>query len=118
MASTAAVLREVEARLPERRSAPLELDDLERLLRRADTVAIEQVRIAAAAIGEVVATLVHVLNPALVVIGGSVPAAMDELLAGIRAVVYHRALPLATRNLVLRIQAQRCGSLFASDALG
>jgi predicted NBD/HSP70 family sugar kinase len=101
VASTAAVLREVEARLPERRSAPLELDDLERLLRRADTVALEQVRIAAAAIGEVVATLVHVLNPALVVIGGSVPAAMDEMLAGIRAVVYHRALPLATRNLVL-----------------
>ena len=34
-------------------------------------------------------------------IGGSVTAASDELLAGVRSVVYQRALPLATRNLVL-----------------
>jgi len=48
-----------------------------------------------------VATLVHFANPARVTIGGSVTAASDELLAGIRSVVYQRALPLATRNLVL-----------------
>ena len=45
--------------------------------------------------------LVHFYNPARVTIGGSVAAASDELLAGIRSVVYQRALPLATRNLVL-----------------
>jgi hypothetical protein len=36
-----------------------------------------------------------------VTIGGSLTAASDELLAGVRSVVYQRALPLATRNLVL-----------------
>jgi predicted NBD/HSP70 family sugar kinase len=59
------------------------------------------VREAAELIGEVVATLVHFYNPARVTLGGSVAAASDELLAGIRSVVYQRALPLATRNLVL-----------------
>ena len=59
------------------------------------------VREAAELIGEVVATLVHFYNPARVTIGGSVAAASDDLLAGIRSVVYQRALPLATRNLVL-----------------
>ena len=34
-------------------------------------------------------------------IGGSLTAASDDLLAGVRSVVYQRALPLATRNLVL-----------------
>ena len=59
------------------------------------------VRDAAELIGEVVATLVHFYNPARVTIGGSVAAASDDLLAGIRSVVYQPALPLATRNLVL-----------------
>ena len=58
-------------------------------------------REAAGLIGEVVATLVHFYNPARVTLGGSVTAASDELLAGVRSVVYQRALPLATRNLVL-----------------
>jgi hypothetical protein len=36
-----------------------------------------------------------------VTIGGGLAAASDELLAGVRSVAYQRALPLATRNLVL-----------------
>jgi predicted NBD/HSP70 family sugar kinase len=59
------------------------------------------VRDAAALIGELVATLVHFYNPARVTIGGSLTASSDDLLAGVRSVVYQRALPLATRNLVL-----------------
>jgi predicted NBD/HSP70 family sugar kinase len=59
------------------------------------------VREAAGLIGELVATLVHFYNPARVTLGGSLTAASDELLAGVRSVVYQRALPLATRNLVL-----------------
>jgi predicted NBD/HSP70 family sugar kinase len=68
---------------------------------RADPAALALVREAAGLIGEVVATLVHFYNPARVTLGGSVTAASDELLAGVRSVVYQRALPLATRNLVL-----------------
>ena len=68
---------------------------------RGDPTVLRLVREAAELIGEVVATLVHFYNPARVTIGGSVAAASDDLLAGIRSVVYQRALPLATRNLVL-----------------
>lgn len=51
-------------------------------------------------IGQALATLVSVLNPSLIVIGGGVAhAAGHTLLAEIRSVVYHRSLPLATRNL-------------------
>jgi predicted NBD/HSP70 family sugar kinase len=75
--------------------------DVRTLVARGDPTAVGLVREAAGLIGEVVATLVHFYNPARVTIGGSLVAASDELLAGIRAVVYRRALPLATRNLVL-----------------
>ncbi|MBO0872147.1 MAG: ROK family protein [Pseudonocardia sp.] len=75
--------------------------DVRTLVARNDPTAVGLVREAAGLIGEVVATLVHFYNPARVTIGGSLAAASDELLAGIRAVVYRRALPLATRNLVL-----------------
>ncbi|WP_028938638.1 ROK family protein [Pseudonocardia spinosispora] len=77
------------------------LDQARTLVSGGDATALGLVREAAGLIGEVVATLVHFYNPARVTIGGSVAAASDELLAGIRAVVYQRALPLATRNLVL-----------------
>lgn len=51
-------------------------------------------------IGQALAMLVSVLNPSLIVIGGGVAlAAGHTLLAEIRSVVYHRSLPLATRNL-------------------
>ncbi|WP_300006767.1 ROK family protein [Pseudonocardia sp.] len=75
--------------------------DVRRLLARADPAAVALVREAGGLIGEVVAMLVHFYNPARVTLGGSVTAASDDLLAGVRSVVYQRALPLATRNLVL-----------------
>ncbi|QJY48290.1 ROK family protein [Pseudonocardia broussonetiae] len=71
------------------------------LVARADPATMALVREAAGLIGEVVAMLVHFYNPARVTLGGSVTSASDELLAGVRSVVYQRALPLATRNLVL-----------------
>jgi predicted NBD/HSP70 family sugar kinase len=75
--------------------------DLRALLSRGDPRALGVVREAAGLIGELVATLVHFYNPARVTLGGSLTSASDELLAGVRSVVYQRALPLATRNLVL-----------------
>jgi predicted NBD/HSP70 family sugar kinase len=66
-----------------------------------DPEAVQLVRERAVAVGEVVANLVHFVNPTRVVVGGSLAAASDDLLAGIRSVVYQRALPLATRNLTL-----------------
>ena len=75
--------------------------DVRALIARGDPDALVVVRDAASLIGELVATLVHFYNPARVTLGGSLTAASDELLAGVRSVVYQRALPLATRNLVL-----------------
>lgn len=75
--------------------------DLVRLARAGDGLAVRLVRDAAAVLGETVAALVHMYNPARVVLGGPLTAASDDLLAGVRSVVYQRALPLATRNLTL-----------------
>jgi predicted NBD/HSP70 family sugar kinase len=65
--------------------------------------AVRVVRERAVAVGEVVASLVHFVNPTRVVVGGSLATVSDDLLAGIRSVVYQRALPLATRNLTLSL---------------
>lgn len=94
---TAAVARPGDTVAPE----AMTVADVRALIARGDPTALGLVREAAALIGEVVATLVHFYNPARVTLGGSVTAASDELLAGVRSVVYQRALPLATRNLVL-----------------
>lgn len=54
-------------------------------------------------IGAVLATLVNFHNPSLIVIGGSVSNAGDKLLAAIRESVLNRSLPLATRDLQIRL---------------
>ena len=50
-------------------------------------------------VGEVLATIVNLFNPALILVGGGVAAAGDFLLASIRENVYRFSLPLATRDL-------------------
>ena len=42
-----------------------------------------------------------ILNPRVIVIGGTLSRAGENLLAGIRELVYQRALPLATRELII-----------------
>jgi glucokinase-like ROK family protein len=65
-----------------------------------DAGAVGIVRRSGRLIGETLATLVSVLNPSLIVIGGGVAyAATHTLLAEIRSAVYRLSLPLATRNL-------------------
>jgi predicted NBD/HSP70 family sugar kinase len=97
VASASAIAR----RLAAGATAPVTIADVRDRLAKADPAAVAHVREAAAHIGELVAMLVHFYNPARVTIGGSLTAASDDLLAGVRSVVYQRALPLATRNLVL-----------------
>ena len=55
------------------------------------------------------ASVVNFFNPSLIVIGGGVAQSGDALLAAIREVVYGRALPLATRDLL--VQRSSLGSL-------
>ena len=86
------------------------------LVRAGDLVAVQAVREAGRDIGEVVATLVNLINPSVVVIGGRLAAAGESLLAGIREVVYRRSLPLATEHLriVSSVVGERAGSLGAA----
>ncbi|HVH20974.1 MAG TPA: ROK family protein, partial [Pseudonocardia sp.] len=99
VASASAIARRLAE--PAADGAVVTIADLRARLGQADPTAQRLVREAAAHIGELVAMLVHFYNPARVTIGGSLTAASDDLLAGVRSVVYQRALPLATRNLVL-----------------
>ncbi len=78
------------------------------LVARADLDAIAAVRQAGRDIGEVLATCVSLMNPSVIVLGGSVTRAGEHLLAGVREVVYARSMPLATEHLV--IAQSRAGS--------
>jgi predicted NBD/HSP70 family sugar kinase len=41
------------------------------------------------------------INPAVIVIGGSLASAGEHLIAGVREVVYARSMPLASENLTI-----------------
>lgn len=73
--------------------------DVVDLAHAGDVSAVQVVRQAGRDLGEVVATMVNLINPSVVVIGGRMAAAGEPLLAGIREVVYSRSLPLATEHL-------------------
>lgn len=81
--------------------------DVVDLVRNGDVSAARLVRQAGRDLGEVVATLVNVINPSAIVVGGSLADAGESLIAGIREVVYGRSLPLATEHL--RITTSRAG---------
>jgi predicted NBD/HSP70 family sugar kinase len=86
------------------------------LARAGEAAAVRLVRESGRLIGEVLAASVNLVNPSVIVIGGDVSQAHEQLLAGIREVVYQRSLPLATRHLrVVRSQlADRAGVIGAA----
>jgi predicted NBD/HSP70 family sugar kinase len=73
--------------------------DIIDLVRINQPEAIQLVREAGRVLGEVTADVVSVLNPAVIVIGGTLSGAEEHLLSGVRELVYQRSLPLATRKL-------------------
>jgi predicted NBD/HSP70 family sugar kinase len=75
--------------------------DVVDLVRAGNPAASRLVRTAGELIGEVLASTVNFFNPAVIVVGGDVARAHEQLFAGIRSVVYGRSLPLATRHLEL-----------------
>ncbi len=65
-----------------------------------DGDAVALVRQASLAIGQAAAAATNLINPKAIVIGGEIAqAAGHQLVAGVRAVVYQRSLPLATKDL-------------------
>lgn len=81
--------------------------DVVALVAEGDLRAIQAVRQAGRDLGEVLAASISFLNPSVISIGGQMAAAGEHLLAGVREVVYQRAMPLATRNL--QIMTARTG---------
>jgi predicted NBD/HSP70 family sugar kinase len=73
--------------------------DVLRLAAEGEVRAVQALRQAGRDVGDVLATVVNLLNPSVIVIGGSLGEAGDHLVAGIREVVYQRSLPLATSRL-------------------
>src|SRR5215217_6378991 len=73
--------------------------DVERHVRDGRPEAMQLVRQAGRELGEVLAASVNFFNPGVIVIGGDIAHADEHLLAGVREVVYQRAVPLGTRSL-------------------
>jgi predicted NBD/HSP70 family sugar kinase len=75
------------------------VDDVMRCLRTGDVTAQQLLRRAGRILGRAVADSVNLFNPRIIAVCGQLAHTDEQLLAGIREVVYQRSLPLATRNL-------------------
>jgi predicted NBD/HSP70 family sugar kinase len=73
--------------------------DVVSLVRSGDPAAIQAIRQAGRDIGEMLTMCVGIINPSLIVIGGSLAQSGEHLIAGIRETVYTRSTPLATQHL-------------------
>lgn len=73
--------------------------DVVELVKRGNMDAIQAVRQAGRDLGEVLTACISLINPSVIVIGGSMAQAGEHLIAGVREVVYTRSMPLATQHL-------------------
>lgn len=69
------------------------------LVRGGDPAALRLSRRAGRILGAALSDAVSLLNPAVLVVGGQLARAEEQLFAGIREMIYRRSLPLATRHL-------------------
>ncbi|MFC4113766.1 ROK family transcriptional regulator [Nonomuraea zeae] len=91
--------------------------DIVTLVNDAVPEATSLVRTAGRRIGEVLTVLVNFFNPDVVAVGGSLSAA-EPLLTSIRAAVWERCLPLATRDLeIAPARAGRDAALLGAGTL-
>lgn len=75
--------------------------DLLRLVQGGDGDAVAAVRAAGQFAGEVLTTVVSVVNPEILVLAGDMAHTHGHFVTGLREVVYQRSLPRATRSLRL-----------------
>jgi predicted NBD/HSP70 family sugar kinase len=66
-----------------------------------DALAMSLIQRSARLVGESIAALVNMFNPAVIVVGGAVSSAGEVFLAEVRQRVYELSLPLATRDLAI-----------------
>ncbi|MFJ2029088.1 ROK family protein [Streptosporangium sp. NPDC087985] len=75
--------------------------DVVRLVRSGNTQAVQLIRQAGREVGDVLASIVNFFNPSVIVVGGDIAEAGEQILAGLREVIYSRSLPLATQHLTI-----------------
>ncbi|MGC5011297.1 ROK family protein [Streptosporangium sp. DT93] len=75
--------------------------DVVGLVRVGNTQAVQLIRQAGREVGDVLASIVNFFNPAVIVVGGDISEAGEQVLAGLREVIYSRSLPLATQHLTI-----------------
>ncbi|MGQ3381933.1 ROK family protein [Glutamicibacter sp. TV12E] len=74
-------------------------EDVIALVSSGNAEAVHAVRQAGRDVGEVLSACVSLINPSVIVIGGSMTLTGEHFIAGIREVVYSRAIPVATQHL-------------------
>ena len=87
-------------------------EDVTEAAHRGDQACIQLLSAVGKMVGESLATVVNLVNPSLLVLGGGVTGAGDALLASIRQGIYFRSSPLASRDL--RIVRSELGNLGAA----
>ncbi len=114
IASAPAIIKKLVAEgLPIRNTS-----DLIDATKRAKVEAIQAVRQAGRDIGEVLSTCVSLINPAVIVIGGSLSSAGEHLIAGVREAVYARSMPLASQNLlIVQSKAGKEGGIIGANVM-
>jgi predicted NBD/HSP70 family sugar kinase len=114
MASGPAIAAQLRASGTDVRS----MSDVSDRVRAGDLDSIRAVRQAGKDIGEVLATCVSLINPSIIVLGGSVSRVGEHLLAGVREVVYQRSSPLASQHLsIVQSQANEDAAVIGASIL-
>ena len=91
--------------------------DVVSLLRRGNPDAVRIVRNSGRALGSVLSTAVSLLNPEVVVIGGDMADAHEQLLGGVRETLLTQTQPLATTDLLVVAEPPAGGAGVAGAAL-
>jgi len=108
VSSTEAILRELKSRGVAAEST----SDLFTLVRDGDVTTAQVLRRAGRDLGDVMTACITLLNPTVLVIGGSLAFAGDHLLAGIREMLYARSIPHITEGLsIARTRTERGASI-------
>jgi len=101
MASGPAIVKSLEAQGHEVASNSAVIE----LVRQGNIDAIQAIRQAGRDLGEVLTACVSLMNPAVIVVGGSMAAVGEHIIAGVREIIYTRSMPLATSNLTIASSA-------------
>jgi predicted NBD/HSP70 family sugar kinase len=97
-------------------TSPQDLAAVIALARAGDATARELLEVAGTHLGVVIASVINLMNPAVVVIGGEMAAAGDLVLDPARAAVRSRVLPssFAATRITASTQGQRASALGAA----